>query len=383
MTSYYKNKKLKTFKSNFLLNLVFTFIIHITFSLQIKADDRDNLFTQLDASSLDSSKQTININNSNTFDTIARISRENFLYTNDFRYTLTGKTPKINTSIDALPLSLTLASWGGLFVIQHQLQLNTIWKEQTDFKFYEDGIYALYSDKAGHFFGTYFVAYLVQESLFISGFSWDLSAIIGTAIGLAYTSYVEILDGYGKNWGFSPSDFYADVIGAGFFIGQHYIPFLQNFTPKFMYFPARWFNANHRIPHDAFIDDYSSHTLWMTANIYNILPESLKQYWLPWLDLSFGYAARDLCSVGYDCGNINAKAYYDEFGSVIVYGNPKFIVALDVNLVKLLPDGPPIWNWFKQTLNFFKLPTPAIEFGDVTRFYLIYPFPINISPFRF
>lgn len=377
MTSYYKNKKLNTYLVQFIIFLLLL-LSRSNASEQILIDT-DSI--EKGADSVYSVNQPDSIN-TETIDS-TNISREEFRYADTYRVMLNGKTPKAKTQIEILPFSITLACWGGLFAIQHQLQLNTIWREQTDFKVYEDGIYALYADKAGHIFGTYLVSYLVQESLLLSGFSWDLSAIISTTVGLAYTTYVEILDGYGRGWGFSPSDFYADVVGAGFFIGQHYVPFLQNFTPKFMYFPARWFNSNHRVPHAAFIDDYSSHTLWMTINLYNMLPKSAKKYWPSWLDISFGYAARDLCAAGHDCPNKNAKAFYDKYGTVMVYGNPKYILALDFNLVKLLPDDGTFWNWLKQSLNYFKLPSPAVEFGNETKFYLLYPFPINIGSFRF
>ncbi len=377
MTSYYKNKKLKACLRYFILLLIVLTMTLVNSNQIMKANEYNEINEDKETEIFESDSMSINPVRQKY------LSKEDFRYADTYRVLLNGKTPKISTEIETVPFAISLVCWGGLFAIQHQLQLNTIWKEQTDFKIYEDGIYALYSDKAGHIFGTYLTAYLVQESLLISGFSWELSAIISTAAGLAYTTYVEILDGFGKNWGFSPSDFYADVVGAGLFIGQYYVPFLQNFTPKFMYFPARWFNANHRIPHDAFIDDYSSHTLWLTVNLYNLLPESAKKYWLSWLDISFGYAARDLCAAGYDCPEKNAKAFYDKYGNVMVYGNPKYIIALDFNLIKLLPDDGSFWNWLKQSLNYFKLPSPAVEFGNTTKFYLLYPFPINLGSIRF
>jgi hypothetical protein len=66
-----------------------------------------------------------------------------------------------------------------------------------------------------------------------------------------------------------------------------------------------------------------------------------------------------------------------------VWGNRKLIIALDYDLVKLLPDGGHFWNWLKQSLNYFKLPSPAIEIGKPIRFYLLYPFPIQIGSMKF
>ena len=321
------------------------------------------------------------INSSESFQSNSKkyISEKDFFYADTKRYTINGSLPLAETDLKTVPLIVLAGAYTGIFIMQHQLQMETIWKEQSEFKFMEDGKYAMYADKAGHFFGCYFTSYLARESLMLAGFSWDASNIIGTCLGFGYSSYVEVLDGFGKNWGFSWTDFYANVAGAGLFIGQHYVPFLQNFTPKFMYLPANWYGELKRVPHDAFIDDYSSHTLWLSVNVYNMLTEDMKKYWPSWLELSFGYAARNLCDpTKHKCNPCRSEPVYD-----YVWGNKKFIVALDYNLVKLLPEGGSFWNWLRQSLNYFKLPSPAVEFGNTTKFYLMYPFPIEIGDVRF
>lgn len=318
--------------------------------------------------------------NANT-DTSKYVSQSEFMYGDVPRYTITGRMPLKNTEIDALNFTIFSTVFTGFMVSQHIIQMQTIWKEQGDFKFNEDGRYALWADKVGHFFGAYFTAYNLSELLMMSGFSLDAATVWGGMLGLSYSTYVEILDGFGKNWGFSPSDFYSDVAGAALFIGQSYVPFLQNFTPKFMYVPADWHGELRRKPSDMFIDDYSSHSMWITVNVHNILPDSWKKYWLPWLDISFGYAARNLCdpfNPNSPCDTTRSFLIYDD-----VRGSPRFIIALDYNLVKILPDGVPFWNWLKQTLNHFKMPSPAIEIGEVTRFHLLYPFSINLGNIRF
>ncbi len=309
----------------------------------------------------------------NTSDT-AKIS--NFVDANQFKYanlqrvTMDGSLPFEDTDINPVPFYVFTGSLTTLFILQHQLQLNTIWKEQGDFKVFEDGQYALYADKAGHLFGTYYTGYLMSEALMMTGLSWEAATVWGGLAGLAYTSYVEILDGYGINWGFSPSDMYMNVAGAAFFIGQYYWPYLQNFTPKFIYMPANWYGEEMRVPAEFFIDDYSSHTLHMNVNVHNMLPLSMKDYWPEWLELSFGYAARGICN---EFDNPACKEGKVDFGDGY-YGEPRFVVALDYNLTKILPDGHYLWNWFKQSIMYFKLPSPAIEFGPTTRVFLMYPF---------
>jgi len=173
-----------------------------------------------------------------------------------------------------------------------------------------------------------------------------------------------------------PSDFYTDIAGAVFFLGQNYIPYLQNFTPKFMYIPANWHGDDKRIPNDMFIDDYSSQTFWLSINVHNMLPETFKSYWPSWLQLSVGYAARNLIAP-YEAEQRGIE--YDpnkwEVKNRDVWGSPRYIIALDYDLVKILPSDGKFWNWLRQSLNYFKLPSPAIEFSKSrTRFYLLYPF---------
>jgi hypothetical protein len=218
----------------------------------------------------------------------------------------------------------------------------------------------------------------------LAGFSWETSTILGSALGLSYMTYVEVLDGYSLGFGFSPSDFYADVLGAGFFVAQYYFPVLQNFSPKFEYVNPAWLGEHDRIPHDSFIDNYSTQSFWMSINIRNLFGGSVKDYLPKWLNLSFGYVAYSLCVKDW---RTNEFAYPKDIShpvSDIVAGNRKIIVALDYDLAKLLPDGPPFWNWMKQSLNLFKLPSPAIEFGfeGKTKFYILYPFEFRFSGFR-
>ncbi len=298
------------------------------------------------------------------------IDSSEFQYAGTKRYSISGELPYEETNIKTGYFVGVTALTTAFMISQHIYQANTIWKDQAEFKVIEDGQYALYADKAGHIFGGYYLSYLYTDFLASTGINWELSNILGAAVGLTYQTYIEILDGYGENFGFSPSDMYANAFGAGFFLAKHYVPYLQNFTPKFTYFPADWHGENKRRPHFAFIDDYSSHTLWMSMNVHNMLPEDYSKYWPKWLQLSVGYAVRNLCDPfdpSFDCSNsYNVNS--------LVNGDRKVILALDYNLPELLPEMGPPFDWIIQSLNYIKWPAPAIEFGRETKFMLIYPF---------
>ena len=105
------------------------------------------------------------------------------------------------------------------------------------------------------------------------------------------------------------------------------------------------------------------------------LPENLKKYWLPWLQISVGYAARNLFAFHEFPEKQNEYSKITDVQTDEVWGSPRYIIALDYDLYKILPDGGSFWMWLKQSLQHFKLPSPAIEFSaSKTKFYLVYPF---------
>ncbi|MCL2039257.1 MAG: YfiM family protein [Bacteroidetes bacterium] len=307
---------------------------------------------------------------------IKYIDEKDFWYADTKMSILIGGLPQAETKIKPIPTAILTAGLTGAFILQHQLQMKTIWKNNKDayFKFQDDLKEELFVDKLGHFYGAYITSYFLREALVGCGFGWESSNNIAAILGLTYSTYVEIWDGFGPDYGFSPSDFIADILGAAFFSAQHYHPSLRNITPKFIYIPSEWTGYKSRIPNAMFIDDYSSQFFFYSVNIHNLLPDKWKTYYPSWLELSVGYTVRNMLD----------KVRHPEeepcnectFWKEGYWGSPRIVLALDYNLEKILPDGGNTWNWFRQTLNRFKLPSPALEIGTVTRFYILFPFKL-------
>jgi len=297
----------------------------------------------------------------------------------DTRWSITSYQPSNKTIIRPIPAVATGLVVSGLFVAQHIAQSQTIWAETSKFKFQEDGNYALYLDKPGHVFSSYYASYFMTDAFLTSGLNYDTSMLLGGLMGFGYTLYIEILDGYGTNWGFSASDMIANTLGSGLYLAQNYVPFLQNFQMKFSYWPSEWHGDVSRKPHDFFVDDYSSQTFWLSMNLHDILPEEARDYWPDWLNVAMGYAARNLCDGAdptLDCSYSTYSMLSDQYGGAI-FGQRRIILALDYDLQRIIPEGPHWLNWLVQTVNFVKLPAPAIEYSieeDRVRFYLAYPF---------
>jgi hypothetical protein len=223
----------------------------------------------------------------------------------------------------------------------HIYQRNAWWKDQrTSFHFVNDNTYALNVDKAGHFYGGAISAWIGQKSLEWCGFSRDASVITGSILGALFELYVEFEDGFAKNWGFSPGDAYGDLIGAAWPLGQHYIPYMEHFQPKFSYFPSREMrNGTHA---GNMIDDYNGQTTWMGIHVHGLLPCSWRRYWPSWLALAVGVAARGIDIPGAEKERI-------------------IILSLDYDMTKILPGDSWFMTTLKQGLNYIHFPAPAIR----------------------
>lgn len=292
------------------------------------------------------------------------IAPTEFTYAGQERITLMGTPPFRETSVKTTPFAVLTGTYVAAITALHIYQVNTIWDSTSSFRVIEDGDYGLYVDKLGHVWGGYMNAYILSEFLMGSGFSHDAATHWGAAMSFAYQSYVEILDGFGTGWGFSPSDMYSNALGISYFLGQHYVPFLQNFTPKANYIPPAWYGGKARDQSSSFIDDYSGYTFMLSANVNNLLPKELDPYWPDWLNIGVGYTARNL-------------TYKN--------GDRKYLIGLDINPAMVLPDGGTEWNWFKQSLNYILLPLPMLELSPdgPPVFRLMYPFHFSIGSINF
>jgi len=297
------------------------------------------------------------------------LSPSEFMYADNPRYNIGGGTPRRVTEIQPLTTVGFGLGYTALLVGLHINQRNAWWSNGSgDFHVLEDLQYARGLDKFGHVYTTYVMSTFCSDMLMECGLDHSASIWAGGGMGLAYTLYVEIEDGFATNWGFSPSDAIANVVGSSFFVAQSKIPFLQNFTPRWSYVPAEWLNEatiNGR-PQKTFIDDYNSTTFWLACNVNNLLPTDAANYWPDWLMFSFGYGIRN-----YDVNNADGTP---------VGVTRRFLFGLDYDWVKIIPPSSSGFvNYLRQALNYIRLPGPTLEVGDEgVKFGLFYPFIIRV-----
>ncbi|MER3523045.1 MAG: hypothetical protein C4326_03015 [Ignavibacteria bacterium] len=262
-----------------------------------------------------------------------------------------NNTTEIHPVRFALVSGFVAASMVGI----HIYQQNGWWKNnRSPFHFQEDLKYGRSVDKLGHFYGGTVVAFIVRNAYRWAGLSEETALYWGSAGSLLFQTYVEIEDGFSK-WGFDRVDFAADVAGAAWPIAQYHSPFLRNFDFKFSYVPSPALNTSQGVgfagqKHIMF-DDYEGQTIWMSMKMKNLLPRAVASFWPEWLNLSFGYAVRDVFSP-----------------------NPysAWLLAFDLDMTKIIPNDTPFLKLLGEALNFIKVPAPTMQFSPRIIWYGIY-----------
>lgn len=237
----------------------------------------------------------------------------------------------------------------------HVYQQNGWWKDnRSSFHFQEDLEYGLWVDKIGHFYSGAVLGYTIRRSLEWADVDEDEALWIGSAGGLLFQTYVEVEDGF-STWGFDRVDFAADVAGAAWPIARHYLPALRNVDIKVSYHPSSLLGSSGGTgfrgqQHLAF-DDYEGQTFWLSLKMYNILPQHLKTVWPEFLCLALGYGARNVAE---------ANPY------------PVYLLALDLDMTKVLPQKSEFLRILGEVLNFIHLPAPAVQFHPGAIWYGLY-----------
>ncbi len=165
------------------------------------------------------------------------------------------------------------------------------------------------------------------------------SAGVALAIGTAK----EVADGYYN--GFSAVDLGVDAMGAGYAVAQAYLPLLEKITPLFSVAPRAFLGT--RGPRGALVD-YSHQTIWLSANVHDLLPITAAKAWPSAVRLSVGRRA---------------------FGGTTP---SEYVVGLDLDAARL-PGNNPAWVRVKSFLHSVRLPGPALVMsGNGTKAFGLY-----------
>lgn len=245
------------------------------------------------------------------------------------------------------------------------------------FHFYNDHGEWLGVDKAAHVFNAYFQSDLCFKGARWCGYSDNSSLLWANGIALLFQSTIELMDGFGKGYGFSWPDMATNFLGAGFFTGQQAIWGEQKFriklsswpqvysdqSPNEMGDPAYSFKDRARELYgtgflNSALKDYNAQTYWLSFNPENLLNQQWK-YWPDWLNLSFGFGADGLFG-GYSNQWVKKNILYnaDRIPRVNEY-----YLSFDIDLSKIKTK-----NHFLRTvlsvINIIKIPAPALSINS-------------------
>jgi len=226
------------------------------------------------------------------------------------------------------------------FIYAYGIQNNMWWKgEKSGFhtNWNEDWNASLGADKIGHFYFGFTTATIYKHGFQWAGFSKSKSLIYSGLFTFTYQTFLEIRDGFSKDYGFSWGDFGANLLGSMYPVIQNNFPLLNNFNIKISYQASERFknNSNRYI-----LDDYESTYHWLSIDFNNLLPSSAAKYFPDFLNLTIGHSVNGLNNSG--------------------NRNHEFYIGLDWD-IEALPGSSPVLLFLKELINLYHLPAPTIK----------------------
>ena len=245
--------------------------------------------------------------------------------------------------------------------IGSMIGLNSVWYKdfpRTSFHFFDDSREWLQMDKAGHVVTSCYIGIIGTKMLRWSGVKEKKAIWFGGALGFAYQSGLEILDGFSSGWGFSWSDVAANAGGSLLCIAQELLWKEQRITLKFSDHCSRYANYRPELlgstTAERIFKDYNGQTYWASVNIASFIKR--KNKFPKWANVALGYTADGMTG-----GSINPSV--NSKGEIIPYSdrNRKFVLSLDADLWRI-KKMPHFLKFIARTFGFIKVPFPAMIF---------------------
>jgi hypothetical protein len=266
-----------------------------------------------------------------------------------------------------LVISANIIGYGGALI-----GLNAEWYAKyprSNFHFFNDDAEWLQMDKVGHAYSAYSESRASMELWRWAGLPRKERIWIGGLSGVAYQSIIEILDGFSSEYGFSPGDFTANIIGSSIFTAQEFAWNEQRIQLKFSFHRKNYGEADldqradqiyGQTEIERFIKDYNGQTYWLSANIRSFFPDSK---WPRWLSLSAGYGAEGMFGA-------RSNTALDKNGAVTfdrsdIKRYRQWYLSPDIDFTKINTHKKGLKVLF-FILNAVKFPAPTLEFSNGT-----------------
>ena len=242
--------------------------------------------------------------------------------------------------------------------------LDRIWYAQypkTRFHTFNDSKDWLQMDKVGHSVTSYYISYLNYELFRWSECSKNKSIWLGSTIGLAYLTTIEVMDGFYNEWGFSYYDMISNLMGIGLFSTQQYFWDEQRIKLKFSFAQSGLAGFRPSLLgssiQEQILKDYNGQTYWVSINIHSFLKK--ESNFPKWMNIALGYGADgmiggsnndySMCNGNTNCLNLKRTR--------------QFYISLDADLTKIAWKNK-FMRALTRTIGFIKVPFPALEINS-------------------
>lgn len=267
------------------------------------------------------------------------------------------------------------------FYVGVVLLLDKVWYAQyprSGFHLFDDSGEWEQMDKYGHVLTAYTETKWMYQAMRWTGMENRKAAWAGMATGTVLQATLEGLDGFSTEWGFSWSDMAANTAGCALFGVQQAVWNEQRMVLKVSNTPRTYSTALIRSTDGSktsslrartndlygqgyaqtFFKDYNALTWWLSIN-----PKSFnKNSRFPsWLNVSVGYGADNMFG-GYVNEWPTKKPEFTVATDLPRY--KQFYLSLDVDLSKVKTKSK-FLNTVLKSINFIKIPAPALEFNTL------------------
>lgn len=231
---------------------------------------------------------------------------------------------------------------------------------------FDDSHEWLQVDKVGHYYGTWIESRANNELWKWTGMERRKRIWISGLTSVAFQTTIEYLDGKAAEWGWSWTDFTANLLGSGTFIAQELAWDEQRIKLKWSFHRKSYNDASLNQRSDVlfgkstperFLKDYNGQTYWASIGLKSFFPKSN----LPaWLSVAVGYGAEGM----FGADNNIAK---DENGNIIfnrtdIRRYRQWYIAPDIDFSKFKTRRKGL-RFLYTVLSAFKFPAPSLEFS--------------------
>lgn len=224
------------------------------------------------------------------------------------------------------------------------IEYNWWWKDSNNkFHFEHDGFLNNYSygmDKFGHAYTSYMYFVTLNEVMKWANFSDKTRLYTSVILPAVWAISIEIGDAMAP-YGFSAPDLIANFSGIGYGLLQDRVPFFQNISYKFSYYPRQGkFDVS---------SHYDDHIYWLSFDMHNLLPEPIGRKWPQLINLAVGYSIK-----GY-----NIQPQYQR----------ELMIGIDLNLRAIKTKNSTL-TALRNIVNLIHIPSPGIKntLGGQTEF---------------